>query len=68
VGAVVRLKAGAAADAQALRSHVAARLAAHKVPFLLDFREAPFPRNAAGKALKRELRAEALAGHEPMEG
>jgi long-chain acyl-CoA synthetase len=61
VGAIVRLRPGYAAPAAALKAHVAARLAAHKVPVVLRLRAEPFPRNAAGKALKRELRDEMLA-------
>ena len=60
VGAIVRLHPGREADAQALKAHVAERLAAHKVPVVVHQREAFFPRNAAGKALKRELKAELL--------
>jgi long-chain acyl-CoA synthetase len=61
VGALVRLKVGCAADPADLQAHVAGRLAAHKVPVELHLRFAPFPRNAAGKVLKRELRDELLA-------
>ncbi|MFE0458068.1 class I adenylate-forming enzyme family protein [Kitasatospora sp. NPDC058965] len=57
VAAVVRLRPGAAADAEQLRAHVAARLAAFKVPAHVVFREAELPRNPTGKILKRELRA-----------
>ncbi|WP_430541977.1 class I adenylate-forming enzyme family protein [Streptomyces roseofulvus] len=56
VGAVVRLRPGAAADAEALRAHVAARLAAFKVPAHVLVREGELPRNRAGKLLKGELR------------
>ncbi len=56
VGAVVRLRPGAAADAEALRAHVAARLAAFKVPVHVLVRDAELPRNPAGKLLKGELR------------
>jgi long-chain acyl-CoA synthetase len=61
VGAVVRLRPGQLADPDMLKAHVMARLAAFKAPVLLRLREAPFPRNAAGKVLKRELRQELLA-------
>jgi len=43
------------------RQSAAARLAAHKTPVVLRLREAPFPRNAAGKVLKRDLREELLS-------
>ncbi|WP_079125080.1 class I adenylate-forming enzyme family protein [Streptomyces lushanensis] len=52
---------GTAADAEALRAHVAARLAAFKVPAHVLVREEPLPRNPAGKILKRELRTEVLS-------
>ncbi|MFD7894190.1 class I adenylate-forming enzyme family protein [Streptomyces sp. NPDC059743] len=62
VVAVVRLRepagSGVAVDAEALRAHVAARLAAFKVPAHVLVREEPLPRNPAGKILKRELRTE----------
>ena len=55
VGAAVVLQAGASLDAQALREHLSARIAKHKVPRYLWFRDEPLPRNANGKFLKREL-------------
>ena len=59
VGAVVRLRPGAdPVDEEALRSHVAARLAGFKVPVRIWFRAEELPRNPAGKVLKRELREE----------
>jgi acyl-CoA synthetase (AMP-forming)/AMP-acid ligase II len=45
------------ADADAIRAHVAGRLAAFKVPSIVQLTPDPLPRNAAGKVLKRELRA-----------
>ncbi|WP_411075536.1 class I adenylate-forming enzyme family protein [Streptomyces sp. cmx-4-7] len=56
VVAVVRLRPGAAPDAEALRAHVGGRLAAFKVPARVLVREEELPRNATGKILKRELR------------
>jgi long-chain acyl-CoA synthetase len=56
VGAAVRLRPGCAADAEALRAHVAGRLAAFKVPSRWWLRTDDLPRNATGKVLKRELR------------
>ncbi|MFI8966604.1 AMP-binding protein [Streptomyces sp. NPDC053493] len=41
-----------------LRAHVAARLAAFKVPAHIVVRERELPRNPTGKVLKRELRAQ----------
>jgi len=56
VGAVVQLKPGARVDEDTLKRHVAARLAAFKVPAHIVFRAEPLPRNANGKILKRTLR------------
>ena len=56
VGVVVCLRPGAEADADALRAHVAARLAGFKVPTHVWIRVEPLPRNPAGKVMKRELR------------
>jgi long-chain acyl-CoA synthetase len=42
-----------------LRKHCAAHLADYKVPDFFTLRDAPLPRNANGKVLKRMLRAEA---------
>jgi long-chain acyl-CoA synthetase len=56
VAAIVRLRPEATADADVLRSHVAGRLAAFKVPSIVRITPDPLPRNAAGKVLKRELR------------
>ncbi|MFI9269567.1 class I adenylate-forming enzyme family protein [Kitasatospora sp. NPDC052896] len=61
VAAVVRLRPGTRADAGELRGHVAARLAAFKVPAHVVFRGEALPRNATGKVLKRQLRGEVLA-------
>jgi long-chain acyl-CoA synthetase len=56
VAAVVRIREGSDVDADALRRHLAARLAAFKVPTAWFVGTAPLPRNATGKVLKRELR------------
>jgi acyl-CoA synthetase (AMP-forming)/AMP-acid ligase II len=61
VGAVVRLRPESAVTEDALREHVAARLAAFKVPVRVWLSDEELPRNAAGKVLKRELR-ETLVG------
>ncbi|MFE7484377.1 AMP-binding protein [Streptomyces sp. NPDC057552] len=61
VAAVVRLRPGAGATADALREHVGRSLAGFKVPARVLFTEEPLRRNAAGKLLKRELRTAALA-------
>jgi long-chain acyl-CoA synthetase len=60
VGAVVQVTPGSSVGEEELRQHVAARLAAFKVPVRIDIRHEPLPRNANGKILKRELK-EALA-------
>ncbi len=44
------------ADADAVRAHCAQRLADYKVPEQVVFVDAPLPRNANGKLLKRALR------------
>jgi acyl-CoA synthetase (AMP-forming)/AMP-acid ligase II len=49
------------ADADALRRYAASRLADYKVPETVTFLAEPLPRNAAGKVLKRELRARTIA-------
>jgi long-chain acyl-CoA synthetase len=61
VGAVVQLRPGASTSEAELREHVAARLAAFKVPGRIWLRDEPLPRNAAGKVLKRALRESLLA-------
>ena len=61
VGAVVQIRPGGEADEAALKAHVAARLAKFKVPVRIELRPEPLPRNANGKILKSQLRAE-LAG------
>jgi long-chain acyl-CoA synthetase len=57
VVAVVMLRDGRTATEQELLTHVARHLAAFKVPTRLRITSEPLPRNAAGKFLKRELRA-----------
>jgi long-chain acyl-CoA synthetase len=60
VGAVVQLTPGSRLSQEDLRAHVAARLAAFKVPVRIEIRGEPLPRNPNGKILKNELK-EALA-------
>jgi len=60
VAATVYLKPGCQLEADALQRHVRERLAGFKVPSVIEFAEAPLPRNASGKILKREIR-DALA-------
>jgi long-chain acyl-CoA synthetase len=54
---VVVPRAGASLTPDELRDHVAARLAAFKVPSRIAVWSEPLPRNPAGKVLKRDLRA-----------
>ncbi|PZN94752.1 MAG: fatty acid--CoA ligase [Alphaproteobacteria bacterium] len=54
--AFVTLKPGAQASEAELRSFVAARLAAFKVPVAVTFSNEPLVRNANGKILKTELK------------
>ena len=58
VAAVVRSRPGRHLDAAAIQAHVAQRLAAFKVPSVVEVREAELPRTATGKVLKRQLREE----------
>ena len=51
----VVLKAGAVADAKAIRAYCRENLAAYKVPKLVEFRT-ELPKSAVGKILRRELR------------
>jgi acyl-CoA synthetase (AMP-forming)/AMP-acid ligase II len=55
--AVVHLAPGQSADEAELRSWVAERLAAFKVPVTIRFHPETLPRNANGKILKRDLKA-----------
>jgi long-chain acyl-CoA synthetase len=48
--------AGSSLGADAVRRHVAERLAAFKVPEFVDFHDQPLPRNPAGKLLKNVFR------------
>ncbi|WOX23857.1 class I adenylate-forming enzyme family protein [Streptomyces solicathayae] len=57
VAAVVLLREDATTTTEELRDHVGRSLAAFKVPAHILVRDTPLPRNAAGKVLKRELRA-----------
>ncbi len=58
VGAVIVLQPGHTLTAEGLREFLSANLAKHKIPAKIWFRDEPIPRNANGKFLKRELRAE----------
>jgi long-chain acyl-CoA synthetase len=56
VKAVVHLRPGVTVSEDALRAHCAQHLADFKVPKFIEFRDAPLPRNPAGKILKAALR------------
>lgn len=60
VAAVIVLKPGHALTDDELREFLSASLAKYKIPAQIWFRIDPIPRNANGKFLKRELRAEIL--------
>jgi long-chain acyl-CoA synthetase len=62
VGAVVQVRPGYPTTEDELKEHVAAHLAAFKVPVKIWFADQPLPRNPAGKILKRQLRDDLLAG------
>jgi acyl-CoA synthetase (AMP-forming)/AMP-acid ligase II len=60
VGAVVHLAPGHRATEAELQDWVRERLAAFKVPVRIWFFDDPLPRNANGKIMKRELKADLL--------
>ena len=64
VHAIVRLKDGAAADAEALIAHCRALIAGFKCPRSVAFRDQPMPLSGAGKILKTELREPYWEGQE----
>ena len=49
-------KKGQVLDVEALTAHVESRVAKFKVPTIVEVYDAPLPRNASGKILKREIR------------
>ncbi len=57
VHAVVRLKPGTQSTPADLIAHCKTKIAGYKCPQSIEFRDAPLPISAAGKVLKRELRA-----------
>ncbi len=60
VAAVVVLRPDSGLDEDTLRRVLAERIAQHKIPARFWFRNEQLPRNASGKFLKRELRAELI--------
>lgn len=60
VALVARVREGSGVDELTLHSHIAAHLAAFKVPEHILLSSAELPRNASGKLLKREVREDFL--------
>jgi long-chain acyl-CoA synthetase len=60
VHAIIVPHAGVAVEAAEIIAHCRARIAHYKCPRSVEFRIEPLPLSAAGKVLKRELRAEFL--------
>ena len=56
VAAAVVVKEGHRLEADDLKGHVSERLAAFKVPSIVQLGQESLPRNASGKILKREIR------------
>ena len=56
VGVAIFMKPGESITEDALKAHCASRLAKFKIPRYVWFYDQPFPRNASGKFLKREVR------------
>ena len=61
VGTAVYLKPGTSITADELRAHCAERLAKFKIPTHVWISPEPFPRNASGKFLKREVREKLIS-------
>jgi len=61
VACAVVPKRGATLDVADLERHLAEHIAGFKIPTVWDVRDAPLPRNASGKILKRGLRDEIVA-------
>jgi long-chain acyl-CoA synthetase len=60
VAAVIVLEPGVSMTADELTEFLSTHIARHKIPTSVWFRDTPLPRNANGKFLKRELRAEVV--------
>jgi long-chain acyl-CoA synthetase len=61
VGAAVYLKPGETLSVEDLQTHCAGRLAKFKIPTHVWICPDPFPRNASGKFLKREVREQLIS-------
>ncbi len=64
VHAIIRLKPGMAATAEAIIAHCHERIAGYKCPRSIDFHADPLPLSGAGKILKTELRKPFWEGRE----
>ncbi len=62
VAAGIYLHPGASVSVEELSAFLAQTLAKHKIPSRVWFLDAPIPRNANGKFVKRELRDQLLSG------
>jgi acyl-CoA synthetase (AMP-forming)/AMP-acid ligase II len=56
VAAAIYLKEGASTEASSIREQLKATLASYKIPRYIWLLDAPLPRNASGKFIKRDLR------------
>ena len=56
VAAAIYLKEGASIEVGSIREQLKATLASYKIPRYIWLLDAPLPRNASGKFIKRELR------------
>jgi long-chain acyl-CoA synthetase len=61
VGVAVHLKPGTSMTPEELQTHCAERLAKFKIPTHVWVSDDPFPRNASGKFLKREVRDQLIS-------
>jgi acyl-CoA synthetase (AMP-forming)/AMP-acid ligase II len=61
VAAAVVLRDGSALTAAELQSFLTERIAKYKIPATVWIRSEALPRNANGKFMKRELRAELIS-------
>ena len=59
--AAIVLRPGTELDADGLRAHLDGCLAPYKIPPHIWFQDAPLPRNASGKYLKRQVRDKLLS-------
>lgn len=62
VGTAIVLKQGHSLSEEDFRAHCLERMAKYKIPEHIWFSEEPFPRNASGKFLKREVREKLISG------